>query len=107
MWEKAEKSITDTAVRGRTKLWVCCSRVPTSEQFIFPNKSALQTSFLLPHSSFNQETWNKLLLILEANQSVQPAKLAFNVSLDENSLGPLYSNSEVSDSPELPTHADL
>ena len=83
MWEKAEKSITDTAAGGRTKHWVCCYRVPTSEEFIFPNKSALQTSFLLPHSSFNQETWSKLLLILEANQSVQPAKLAFKVSLDE------------------------
>lgn len=89
MWEKAEKSITDTAARGKTKRWVCCYRAPTREQFIFPNKCALQTSFLLPHSSFNQETCNKLLLILEANQSVQPAKLAFKVSLDEQFLGAL------------------
>lgn len=63
-------------------------RVPTSERFIFPSKSALQTSFLLLHSSFKQETWSTLLLILEANQSVQPAKLAFKVSLDEQVLGP-------------------
>lgn len=89
MWENAEKSTTDTAARGKPKHWVCCYRVSTSEQFIFPNKSALQTSFLLPHSSFNQEAWNKLLLILEANQSVQPTKLTFKVSLDEKLLGAL------------------
>lgn len=88
MWEKAEKSITDTAARSKTEHWVCCSRVPTSEQFVFPSKSALQTSFPLLQSSFNQETWNTLLLIVEANQRVQPAKLAFKVSLEEQVLGP-------------------
>lgn len=86
MWEKAQKGITDTAARGKTRHGDCCYRVPSSEQFIFPNKSALQTSFLPPHSSFNQETWNELLLILEANQNVQPAKLVFKVSLDEQLL---------------------
>lgn len=86
---RKQKKASDAAARGKTQHWVCCYRVPTSEQFIFPNKSALQTSFLLPHSSFIQETWNKLLLILEANQSVQPAKLAFKVSLDEQLLGAL------------------
>lgn len=86
---RKQKKASDSAARGKSKHSVCCYRVPTSEQFIFPTKSALQTSFLLPHSSFNQETWNKLLLILEANQSVQPAKLAFKVSLDEQLLGAL------------------
>lgn len=88
LWENTGKSITNTAARGKTEHWVCCYRVPTSEQFIFPNKSALQTSFL-PHSSFNQETWNKLWLILEANQSIQPTELKFKGSLYEELLGAL------------------